>query len=137
MELGQAGCFFHPEKKASVVCEGCGRFLCSLCELEIDDKRLCPNCVYASSAKGKIQTLEVQRTRHDRIALTMALGAALLTLFSVLVAPITIFYAIRHWKSPGGLASGNPRIGLSIAIAIALLELVVFGRLLMIILAAR
>ena len=137
VDLGEEGCFFHPEKKASVVCEGCGRFLCSLCDLEIDGKQLCPNCVYSSSAKGKIQTLEVQLTRHDRIALTMALGSALLTLFSVIVAPVTIFYAIRHRKSPGGLASGNPRVGLSIAIAIALLALVFFGLLLITILATR
>jgi hypothetical protein len=81
--------------------------------------------------------LEVQRTRHDRVALTMALGSTLVTLLSVFVAPVTIYYAIRHWKSPGGLASGNPRIGLSISIAIALLQLGIFGLFLILILATR
>src|SRR4029453_12242931 len=27
----EASCFFHPEKKAVVPCQACGRFLCLLC----------------------------------------------------------------------------------------------------------
>ncbi len=135
VDLGEAGCFFHPEKKASVVCDGCGRFLCSLCDMEFDGKRLCPSCLFSSTTKGKIQSLEVQRTRHDRIALTMALAPLipLLTIFGVVSAPVTLYYTIRHWNSPGGLVSRNPRIGLSIAMAIAILELIVFGAMIILI----
>src|SRR5678815_2855123 len=31
IEESDASCFYHPQKKAVVPCEGCGRFLCALC----------------------------------------------------------------------------------------------------------
>src|SRR5687767_9158321 len=40
----EAGCFYHAEKRASVVCGSCGRYLCALCDMELDGAHYCPSC---------------------------------------------------------------------------------------------
>src|SRR5271166_5060845 len=40
----EASCFYHPESRAAVPCDECGRFLCRLCDLEVEGRHLCPSC---------------------------------------------------------------------------------------------
>ena len=47
-----ASCFYHPAKKAAVVCEGCGVFLCALCDVVFQDRHLCPKCIEKGKGKG-------------------------------------------------------------------------------------
>ncbi len=100
LAAGEANCFNHPQKKAVVVCEDCGRFLCALCEVEIGGKRSCPDCIERGRTQGEKQELITRRTMHDSIALSMALLPALMWPVTFLTAPAALFYAIRHWKSP-------------------------------------
>ena len=58
---GEASCFFHAGKKAVHPCSGCGRFLCSLCDLEIGGDHLCANCVESGRRKGTINQIESKR----------------------------------------------------------------------------
>src|SRR5258708_32295316 len=48
----EASCFYHPQNRASTPCEECGRFLCSLCTLEIPGAKLCPVC-FEASVRGR------------------------------------------------------------------------------------
>src|SRR5208283_982933 len=98
---GEASCFYHPEKKAAIICEMCGRFLCALCDVDFNGQHLCPACLEAGRQKGKIAKLENTRTRHDRLALLLALVPVLTWPFTLISAPSALFYAIWHWKSPG------------------------------------
>src|SRR5256885_1956613 len=41
----EASCFYHPQKKAILPCEGCGRFLCALCDCELHGQHFCPACL--------------------------------------------------------------------------------------------
>ena len=120
---GDAGCFYHPEKKAAVVCEGCGRFLCALCDLDFNGQHLCPSCLEAGRQKGKIEKLQTTRTRHDRIALVLALLPVLIFYLTIFTAPAALFYALWHWKSPGSIAPNHRRLNLIFAILIASLEI--------------
>ncbi len=36
----EASCFFHDNKKAALSCGICGRFICSLCDIEFDGRHL-------------------------------------------------------------------------------------------------
>src|SRR5262245_22100640 len=45
MVEGESVCFYHENKKAAVVCDACGRFLCGLCDCYVHGKHLCPNCL--------------------------------------------------------------------------------------------
>src|SRR6202041_77007 len=40
----QATCFFHPEKAFEACCQRCGRFLCTLCDLQLGAEHVCPTC---------------------------------------------------------------------------------------------
>ena len=96
----EAGCFFHPEKKAVVPCEACGRFLCALCDCELHGQHFCPGCLQAGQKRGKIKRLEQERTLYDNIALSLAVYPLLLFYFTIVTAPVSLVVAIRYWNAP-------------------------------------
>src|SRR5580765_4769226 len=49
---GEASCFYHPQKKAVRPCDGCGRFLCALCDCELQGEHFCPACLEGGGKKG-------------------------------------------------------------------------------------
>lgn len=99
---GEAGCFYHPTKKAVVPCEGCGRFLCSLCDIDLNGEHYCPNCVESGRRKGKFANLENSRVLYDELALFLSVVGLLIC---GLTTPVALYYAIWHWKSPGSLTT--------------------------------
>ena len=120
---GEAGCFYHPEKKAAVVCDACGRFLCALCDVDFDGRHLCPACLESGRQKGKLAKLQNTLTRHDRIAILLAVAPMLIFYFTLFTAPAALFYSIWHWKSPGSIVPNRRRLNLIVAIVIASLEI--------------
>jgi hypothetical protein len=122
MELGHAGCFYHPGKKAVVPCGSCGRFLCALCDLELDGKHLCPACLETGKDAGKIASVEKERVNHDSLVLSMAILPVLIWPIVVITAPLTIYSTFRHWKKPLSLTRKS-RWRFIAGSGIALLEL--------------
>ena len=119
-----AGCFYHPHKKAVVPCEDCGRFLCALCDLEIDGRHVCPACVEIARQGGKSLRAGGQRTLHDQVALTLAaLGPAIIGWGSIITAPIALFMVVRYWNEPKRSPVPRTRARLIVAGLLALLEL--------------
>ncbi len=119
-----AGCFYHAHKKAVVPCEDCGRFLCALCDLEIDGRHVCPTCVDAARQSGKSLRSSGQRTLHDQVALTLAaLGPAIIGWGSIITAPIALFMVVRYWNEPARSPVPRTRARLIVAGVLALLEI--------------
>jgi hypothetical protein len=113
-----ASCFYHPQKKAEITCDYCGRFLCALCDVEMEGKHLCPPCIETGKQKGRIKTLENRRTLYDSIALSLAVLPLLIFYFTLITAPITIYIAIRYWNAPKSiLHRGKWRMILAIILA--------------------
>jgi len=96
----QASCFYHPQKKAVIPCDHCGRFLCALCDVELSGKHLCPACVEKGKKKGRIINLDRHRLLYDGTALRLALLPMITVWLTIITAPITIYLSIRHWNSP-------------------------------------
>jgi len=96
----EASCFYHTQSRAHALCDECGRFLCSLCMLEIPGRTLCPVCFAANLHGRKIQDLESNRTMHDSVALALAIFPAFLFWPILVTAPLTLFWIARHWNSP-------------------------------------
>ena len=94
----EASCYYHPGKKAVVPCDACGRFLCSLCEVEFNDAHLCLPCLEAGKKKGKLKNLENQEILFDNIALYLSIGAVLMWFITFITAPAVIYIVIRYWK---------------------------------------
>jgi hypothetical protein len=120
---GESACFYHPQSRAVVPCDGCGRFLCGLCDVELDGRHLCPNCVETGRRKGRLTNLEHRRVLYDNIALGVALLPLLIWPVTLVTAPMAVFLALRYWKAPTSLVRGS-RVRLVAAMVIGAAQLV-------------
>lgn len=119
----EASCFYHPAKKAAVACSACGRFLCALCDVEFNDRHLCPACLEKGKAKRKIKNLENRRVCYDTVALSIALISMLFVWPTILSAPIVLFMVIHYWGAPSSIIPRS-KIRFVLAFGIASLQIV-------------
>src|ERR1043166_9643521 len=61
----EASCFFHPQSRAIAPCDQCGRFLCGLCDLDVDGRHWCPVCLLPPPGQKRTALLEPRRTMYD------------------------------------------------------------------------
>lgn len=121
----EAGCFYHPSKKAVKICDNCGRFLCFLCDIEINTQHLCPSCLEKGKQKQQIKALETGCILYDRIA-TSLVGIPLLFLIlvfpaaiTIITAPMAIYISIRYWNYTCSIKGGTKfRFVMSIIISV-------------------
>jgi len=121
-----ASCFYHTQKKAEIACGNCGRFLCALCDVDLNGQHLCPPCIEAGKQKGKLEHLENRRVLYDNIAVSLALYPIIIFVIfyvSILTAPIALFVAIRYWNAPSSIIRRS-KFRFILAIAIATLQLI-------------
>jgi len=122
VDESESGCFYHPQKRAVVPCSACGRFLCALCDLELNGQHLCPPCLSGSQRKGKMPELERERILYDNVALIMAVAPIAIFPFTFLTAPAAVIMAIMWWKKPASILP-RTRIRFIFAITIGLLQI--------------
>jgi len=123
---GESSCFYHPQKRASTPCQSCGRFLCALCDCELNGQHFCPTCLETGKTKGKIKSLENQRTLYDGIALSLAVYPMLFFYLTLVTAPATLFVSLRYWKAPRSIVRPT-RIRFILSIIIALMQIAGWG----------
>jgi hypothetical protein len=121
---GEATCFYHSTHRALVPCDACGRFLCALCDLDLNGRHYCPQCLEVAMTKNTVQELERNRTRWDKIIFSLLLVPLL---FCYIFVPFTslaaLILVVWKWKSPGSLVS-NTRVRLIIFGVLAAVEFV-------------
>lgn len=122
----ESSCFYHPTRKAEAPCEACGRFLCSLCDVEFNERRLCPTCIEKGAEKGALERLQKKSVRYDELALFLAVAPMLFYCITIITAPAALFIAIRHWNSPMSIVRKN-RWRFVLAILIAGLQMLAWG----------
>jgi len=125
VEGGEATCFYHARKKAVVPCDQCGRFLCSLCQVELSGQNWCPSCLELHRKQGRLATLDHRRTLYDNMALLLAIApivSVLLWFMTLFTAPAALFVVFRHWRSPSSLVP-RTKVRFVIAGVAALLEI--------------
>ena len=120
----QASCFFHQRKKAVVACSSCGRFLCALCDLDINGDHICPKCLQSGQTQRKLKDLENKRVCYDTIALSVAIWPMITIWLTIMSAPIAIYLSIRHWKSPSSII---PRTKVRFVAAIGIASMQIGG----------
>ena len=106
---GETTCFFHPEKKAAVVCNGCGRFLCALCDVPVAGEHLCPKCVETGRMKNTLTTFENYRRSYPSLALTVAFLPLIVWPVTLVTAPAAIFLVIYGWRKPPSVTGRKRR----------------------------
>ena len=118
----EASCYYHPEKAASAVCEGCGRFLCSVCDITLGEAHLCTLCLQSGRTHTKASALENERLLHDSITLSIAILPILTYPLLVFTAPFALYRSIRYFNAPTSIVrSGKWR--LIVAMLVAVLEI--------------
>ncbi len=95
---GEATCFFHDDRVASVSCSNCGRFLCNFCRIEWSGADLCVTCVEALRQPRKSVALESNRFHFDSLALALAIIPSLLVFPSLLTAPAALGLALVTFR---------------------------------------
>jgi len=123
---GESSCFYHPQKRAVLPCQGCGRFLCALCDCELNGQHFCPACLETGKTKGKIKSLENRRTLYDSIALSLAVYPLLIFYFTLVTAPVALFVAIRYWNAPRSIIR-RTRVRYVVAIVLASMQIAGWG----------
>jgi hypothetical protein len=118
----EASCFYHSQKKAVRPCSHCGRFLCSLCDVELDGEHLCPKCIEAGKEKKKLRSLESRCVLYDDIALSLSILPMLIFYFTIVTAPVVVFLTIRYWNAPSSILP-RTKIRFLIASTFALLQI--------------
>ena len=126
MVEGESSCFYHPNKRAVIPCQGCGRFLCALCDCELHGQHFCPACLEAGKTKGKIKNLENRRTLYDSIALALAVFPLLIFYLTIFTAPMALYLAVRYWNASRSLVRRS-RVRYVIALVLASLQLAGWG----------
>jgi uncharacterized paraquat-inducible protein A len=121
----ESSCYFHPQKKAVVACESCGRFLCALCDLEVDKRHICPACLETGAKKGKLKNLQNRRMLYDSIALAVAtLPLVTIYFLTFITAPLALYIVIRYWNAPTSLVPRQRRLRQVLAILFASAQIV-------------
>lgn len=134
---GESTCFFHPAKRAAGVCDRCGRYLCSLCDLPVGSRHVCPKCLASGIEKeGAMPELLSKRLSWGRLSLFFGLLPALFSPVAFVVffvtGPAAVFCAIYGWRKPGSLVRGRRRPSAIIGGLLGLAQigtLVMFGAL--------
>ena len=119
---GETTCFFHAGKKAAVVCGGCGRFLCALCDVPVGGQHLCPKCVEAGRTKNTLTTFENYRTSYPSLALTFAFLPLLIWPLTFVTAPAAVFLVLVGWRKPPSVTGRRRRGALIAALLMALAQ---------------
>lgn len=122
----ESSCFYHLTKKAEVACEACGRFMCSLCDIDFEGQHICPTCFEKGAQKGNLVRLEKGRTRYDDLALLLAILPVIFFCATILTAPAALFISIRYWNAPLSVVRKS-RWRFVAAIIIAALQLLLWG----------
>lgn len=107
-EASQASCFFHPDKAAELACDGCGRFLCKVCDIHIGNSHLCTSCLQNGKSNVAATKLDNERVLHDSITLSLAAFAPIVFWPVVpFTAPYALYRAIRHYHTPSSIVRRN------------------------------
>jgi hypothetical protein len=96
----EASCFYHAESRAVVPCSECGRFLCHLCDIELEGRHLCPTCFQSGVSSNRLEAMETRRTLYDTIALIISTLPVMLFWPAIIGAPTALYYVVRRWRTP-------------------------------------
>ena len=117
-----AHCFFHDERPAECVCDACGRFVCDLCVVPFDGRRLCPACIQTGMEKRRFEHLDRARLRYDRLAFTLSVLPLLMWPFTLVTAPAAMGVACYGWRRSNSLVE-RTRVRLVVAVILAALQI--------------
>lgn len=127
VDTSEASCFFHAGKRAAVACDSCGRFLCSLCDLEVGGRHVCPNCFSSGRKKGGMTNLDVYRRSWPGIGLLLTIAPMFGSFLVPFIMPFTATAALVAFgiglRKPGSITGRRRILSYIIGVTFAVAQL--------------
>jgi hypothetical protein len=120
---GGTACASHPGNASTSNCQRCGVFMCSLCEIDTDEMKLCPSCFDRLSAEGALASTRTAFRDYGRQAGMLALAGVPLMAFGVVIGPLAAYYGVRSLRQLKQMGETKGRVRASVAIAAGLGEM--------------
>jgi len=105
----------------------CCRFLCSLCDLEIEEEHLCSNCLSYGRSEGKLEEVKNSHFCADQLIMLTAALPLLMFPITVFTAPLTLGMLIYFRKAPESPIRGGGTRRRWMAGTLAVLQLLFWG----------
>jgi hypothetical protein len=111
-------CANHARNVATTVCQRCGLFICSLCDMNLGTGSLCPACFDHERTQGKL----APAARRYRDYASMARSTAIfgLMFFYIGLGPLAIYYAVKGRRQRR--ADGRSTTGVTISMIVGIFE---------------
>jgi hypothetical protein len=118
---GGTACATHPGNASASNCQRCGVFMCTLCEIETDEMKLCPACFDRLSAEGALASTRTSYRDYGRQASLLALAGVPLMAMGAAIGPAAVYYGIRSLRQlrQMGDSKGRGRAVLAIVAGVA------------------
>jgi len=122
---GEAVCFFHPSNRAALACDACGRFICTICDLPLGARHLCPVCLSKGLGKEKLPEIISRRFLWARTGLAFGFLPIVFLVWPVWVISggTAVILAIISWWRPVSLVRGRQRWTAILAIVLGILQI--------------
>jgi hypothetical protein len=117
----EANCYFHAQNRAEIACDGCGRYICAVCNVSFAGRHFCPSCLEARADRRNLP--ENNRVLYEHIAVVLAVLPMLIWPFTLLTAPAAIGVCIYGWRKPGSLLPRRRKLRFIIAGTMASLQI--------------
>ncbi len=127
---GATACASHPGNASTSNCQRCGVFMCSLCEIDADEMKLCPACFDRLSAEGALSSTRTTFRDYGRQAAMLALAGVPLMMFGVVLGPFAAYYGVRSLRQLRQMGETKGRARAAVAIVAGLCEMGLGGFLL-------
>jgi len=129
---GEAVCFFHPSNRAALPCDSCGRFICTICDLKVGSRHLCPTCLGNGLGKQKLPEIIPRRFLWSSASLWLGLLPLVAIIFTwpvlIMTGASTIIITLVGWNRPGSIVRGRRHWAAVVGLLLGLAQLgLVFG----------
>lgn len=108
----EAACYVHAARRAEAVCDQCGRFVCSLCDVQVGAQHWCAACFEAGRRGGKAAQVQRQRTIMPAVAIRLVALSIFLGPFAPLLTLPAVVMAVHGLVRPTSV-TGSRYVGMA------------------------
>ena len=92
----ESTCFKHSANIAVAACESCGVYMCRLCDLEIEGRHICPDCL--KNKPPKLKTTTQKTFLYDNLVLHLTILPVCFWPSFIITAPCVLIMSIIYWN---------------------------------------
>jgi len=116
---GASSCANHARNAAVANCDRCGLFICSLCEIKIEDGTFCPSCFDRLSKDGRLGSATTKFRAYGSLAFSAAVGSLIMfPLTGIPLGLLTIYYVIKGFRERDGASTTTVRLIVALLIGL-------------------